>query len=439
MTSHVLPRLLSAFSDGYRGRTRYAGNSNAVQASFGFSLPTMAVAGRTSSRQVKGPLVESALLVNRSSNRKRLAALLCLSARLLGCWGFHPQRTGKVPSRRLSDPASKNTRHVKRIHFVRILSHSTAKPDQSFDKTSEDLDSKNHEIVFELRGSISNITSDEWDSCLTENSSPFLRHSWIRCLEESGCASTFTGWTPQHVSVKIAGKVEGFVPLYIKSDSMGEFIFDQQFAEAAARNKINYYPKLLVGIPFTPATGQRILWKNYVYRCFSREQRANLNASVAEFLKQLAHDYGLSSVHCNFMTDDEATDIAGPIPKWKNEKDSKSLGFKDNVKNIMGRFQVFDSYLRRTSIQYHWKNSNPNSDNKPFQSFDEYLNCFKSKRRINIRRERRSVLDNENIRVDAVVGRDILKYDGLVQKMFEIYLSTIDKMIWGRQCKFTDY
>jgi hypothetical protein len=389
-------------------------------------------------------LPESATYFNRSSSGNRLAAVLCLFANFYGvCWGFHLQQTGIIRSRRkpVVTSASKNSHRVNRIHIVQILSHAPGKPNQSFDfdKIQEEFDSKRHEIVFELRGSISNITSDEWDSCLTEKSSPFLRHSWIRCLEESGCASTFSGWTPQHISIKIAGNVQGFVPLYIKSDSMGEFIFDQQFAEAAARNNISYYPKLLVGIPFTPATGQKIIWNSYVYKSFRPEQRAKLNARVADFLKQLAHDYGLSSVHINFVTDDEASDIAGPLSKWKLAQERKSQGIEDKVQNIMGRFQVLDTYLRRTSIQYHWKNSNPNNDNKPFQSFDEYLNCFKSKRRINIRRERRRVTDNENIRVDAVVGRDILKYDGLVQKMFEIYLSTIDKMIWGRQCKFIDY
>jgi predicted N-acyltransferase len=92
-----------------------------------------------------------------------------------------------------------------------------------------------------------------------------------------------------------------------------------------------------------------------------------------------------------------------------------------------------DNYLRRTSLQYHWTNSNVNNDGKPYESFDDYLGCFKSKRRITIRREREKVQYDEGIRVEAITGKDILKYEGLVERMFEIYVSTVDKLYWGRQ------
>jgi predicted N-acyltransferase len=154
---------------------------------------------------------------------------------------------------------------------------------------------------------------------------------------------------------------------------------------------------------------------------------------VGIFLKEIARRNKLSSVHCNFLTDTEATDLAGPLQAEEPES------VRDKVQSLLGRLQVKDDYLRRTSLQYHWTNSNPLNDGKPFTSFDKYLECFKSKRRITIRRERRKVLDDENIRIDCIAGRDILKYPGLVERMFEIYLSTIDKMIWGRQYLTLDF
>ena len=94
-------------------------------------------------------------------------------------------------------------------------------------------------------------------------------------------------------------------------------------------------------------------------------------------------------------------------------------------------------YLRRTSLQYHWINRNPrHADGRRFESFDDYLACFRSKRRIAIRRERAIALnsDNQRIRIDGIAGTDILKVNGLVERMFELYLSTVEKQLyWGRQ------
>jgi predicted N-acyltransferase len=283
-------------------------------------------------------------------------------------------------------------------------------------------------VDFQLHSSITNIPPETWDSCLKSDgsSSPFLEHAWLRCLEESKCASPETGWIPQHVSILVDGKAVGFVPLYIKGHSMGEFIFDNSWAEAALANGIEYYPKLLVGVPFTPATGERVLLHPTVLEQYSRVEITCLRVLVASFLKQIATSNKISSVHLNFLMEEEATDIAGEL---------KPFRLQDRVQAMLERLKYTDKddYLRRTSLQYHWKNANSKNDGKPYKSFDEYLGCFKSKRRITIRREREKVKDDENIRIDAVVGKDILKHDGLVERMFEIYLSTIDKMIWGRQ------
>jgi predicted N-acyltransferase len=259
-------------------------------------------------------------------------------------------------------------------------------------------------------------------------------------LEESGCASAETGWAPQHLSIQIDGKQKGYVPLYIKGHSMGEFIFDHSWAEAAHQSGITYYPKLLVAVPFTPATGQRILFKPDVWKRSGQEIR-QIRKAVANFLIQVAESNHLSSVHFNFVTEEEATDLSGSSlalkteagDDTKNGKNDKSLQLTTKVQEMLERISPRGTYLRRTSLQYHWTNANPNNHDQPYTNFDEYLACFKSKRRITIRRERQRVLEEQEVRIDAVVGNDIRKYPGLVERMFDIYLSTVDKMIWGRQ------
>ena len=130
----------------------------------------------------------------------------------------------------------------------------------------------------------------------------------------------------------------------------------------------------------------------------------------------------MGSVHVNFATDEEITDIAGPIRSNQTTK----IKDKSNDKPTA-------DYLRRVSMQYQWLNTNKSEEGRPYQSFEEFLSCFKSKRRIKVKREREKVKDEEGICIDVIVGKDILKYEGLVDRMHEIYLSTVQKMLTGRQ------
>ena len=210
---------------------------------------------------------------------------------------------------------------------------------------------------------------------------------------------------------------------------MGEFIFDNSWADAAYQNGINYYPKLLVGVPFTPATGARILLHPNIWDTFSPREITKLRLMVGSFLKRLAESNRISSIHLNFVTDEEATDLSGKLPEPIDEEspnETKSLTAR--IKRLVFQDRK-DDYLRRTSLQYHWSNSNVKDNGRPYGSFDDYLGCFKSKRRITIRRERQKVRQDENIRIDAIVGKDIIKYEGLVEKMFDIYLSTVDRIV----------
>lgn len=294
------------------------------------------------------------------------------------------------------------------------------------------------DIQFQLHSSILEIPRERWDSCLEsdDSASPFMQHSWMRCLEESKCASRETGWMPQHISIIVNGEPWcGFVPLYVKSHSMGEFIFDSGWAEAAIANGIDYYPKLLVAVPFTPASGRRILLHPKLRQNLSRSTISMLRKMVANFLKQIARNNNLSSVHLNFLTDEEAQDLAGEVQRTQRDKNEVAI-MEHTFKTLLKKFKqtdMDDGYIRRTSLQYHWSNSNPTNQGKPYSNFEEYLSCFKSKRRIAIRRERAKVQFDEDIRIDVVIGKDILNYDGLVERMFQIYLSTVNKMFWGRQ------
>jgi len=365
-------------------------------------------------------------------------------------------------------------------------------------------------IEFELKPSISTISPQSWNSCLDDSSSsssPFLEYSWLLCLEESGCASPTTGWIPQHVEIKLDGSVCAYVPLYVKGNSMGEFIFDSEWAQYAQKQfNVKYYPKLLSGIPFTPVTCTKILMSSGLryklthshghdgreHGIISSRGIEEFHALVAKMIQNIASSNNISSLHLNFITDDEANHIAGPLSKpqflkdqeeeqqkqqqqlSRKEKDyidvhakndngndddddyddvtnknskyssttsSSSPPIQERVKSVIQKIvstttnattKQYD-YIRKTSLQYHWQNKNPNNNNLPYKSFDEYMNCFKSKKRINIKRERRKVLMDENICIDTIVGKDILKYPGLVEKMFDIYKSTVDKMWFGQQ------
>jgi len=334
------------------------------------------------------------------------------------------------------------------------LQREQTKPEITEQNAATNKNTTTMTLQFSLHSSITDINANDWDACLTSSeSSPFLQHAWLRCLEESGCASPQTGWLPQHISIRNQsdsdqGVVLGYVPLYIKGHSLGEFIFDQSWAEAAYQSDIDYYPKLLIAVPFTPAAGQRMLWTPAAMKAIknaddshgndiaARSKLSLMRQAVGGFLKQLARSNKISSVHCNFLTDDEATDLAGPL---ETDTEESATDSKMMIQRLLSRVSVKDGYLRRTSIQYHWINRNPKNSNAPFESFDEYLTCFKSKRRITIKRERNYVWQDQGIDVTAVAGRDILQIPGLVERMFEIYKSTVDKMAWGRQYLTLDF
>jgi predicted N-acyltransferase len=176
------------------------------------------------------------------------------------------------------------------------------------------------------------------------------------------------------------------VPLYVKTHSEGEFVFDWGWADAAERAGIAYYPKLLVGVPFTPVTGARFL-------VAAGEPRGEWVARLGAALVELCRESELSGVHVNFCREDEIEPL-------------RARGFE-----------------LRVGVQYHWKNAG-------YASSDDWLARFRSKRRNQIRRERREVVES-GVRVETLAGDAIP--DALFEPMFRFYLATVRGRAWGRQ------
>jgi predicted N-acyltransferase len=237
----------------------------------------------------------------------------------------------------------------------------------------------------ELLEGVSEVPRDEWNA-LVGDGSPFLEWEWLASLEQAGCVGPGSGWQPQPLLVRENERLVAACPLYVKGNSEGEFVFDWSWADAAERAGIRYYPKLLVGVPFTPVTGARFL----VAR---GEDRRRWIPRLSAALRELCVRHEFSGVHVNFCRKDETEPLA----------DSE--------------------YLLRLGIQYHWRN-------RDYRSFDDYLSAFRSKKRNQIKRERRA-LREQGIDVETFAGSDI--GDEHFDAMFRCYLATVAAHYWGRQ------
>ena len=194
-------------------------------------------------------------------------------------------------------------------------------------------------------GGAAEVPAEAWNA-LDHGRSPFVAHAFLKALEDSACVGPGTGWQPLFLLAERDGLLVGAAPAYVKSHSYGEYIFDWAWAEGAGRAGIAYYPKLVLMPPFTPATGRRILLAP------GEDEAASALMLAA---REAAAQLGLSSVHWLFTTRGEQAGL-------------EEAG-----------------YHRRISVQYHWRNLGDWAD------FDGFLAAMKSKRRREIRRERRSV------------------------------------------------
>ena len=232
---------------------------------------------------------------------------------------------------------------------------------------------------------IAEVAPGRWDA-LVGNATPFLKWDWLDSLEQSGCVNERTGWLPHHVIVEKGATLVGACPMYLKLHSMGEFVFDYEWAEAAHRAGIQYYPKMLVGIPFTPVTGHRFLTA-------VGQDREPLIRFMGQALAKIAADNKISSVHVNFCLADEREAL-------------EQVGF-----------------FQRAGIQFHWQN-------RGFHSFDDYLGSFRSDRRNKVKRERREVA-MRGITIRAVEGEELTLQH--MRTMFRLYKGHVDRLYYGRQ------
>jgi predicted N-acyltransferase len=208
--------------------------------------------------------------------------------------------------------------------------------------------------------SIEEISTATWNA-IAGTDYPFLRHEFLHALEASNSACKATGWTPHHLLVEKSGNPIAVMPLYIKSHSMGEYVFDRAWAEAYRRNGLHYYPKLLSAIPFTPASGPRL--------AFGDGDATSLIHTVSDALKNACDSIGASGWHLLFPEKDS-------LPLWQHTECDTRLG-----------------------CQFHWIN-------RGYQDFDSFLADFASRKRKELKRERRRVIE-QNVRLERLTGEQI--------------------------------
>ncbi len=229
---------------------------------------------------------------------------------------------------------------------------------------------------------IAEIPAREWDACAGAVN-PALSHAFLLALEESGSATGRTGWLPQHLLLKDeAGAIAGVVPLYLKSHSYGEYVFDHGWADAYERAGGRYYPKLVSAVPFTPVPGPRLLLRAGA----PNEARAHLVAGMVALARRLR----VSSVHVNFAEEDDVKALS-------------EAGF-----------------LERLGQQFHWTNPG-------YRDFEDYLAALNSRKRKAVKKERREAL-LPGIEIEVLSGGELTSRHW--DAFYEFYLATADRK-WG--------
>ena len=236
-------------------------------------------------------------------------------------------------------------------------------------------------------GSINEIGAEEWDACAGADY-PFCRHGFLSALEDSGSAAAESGWMPRHLAVHDEdGILVACAPLYLKNHSYGEYVFDWGWADAYERTGGRYYPKLLCAVPFTPATGRRLL----VRRDLPATVQDELAHALAQAMVTLGERLGVSSLHITFPTNDE----------WQK---FGNLGL-----------------LQRVGQQFHWQN-------RDYDNFDGFLSDLTSRKRKAIRKERAAIADH-GLTINCLTGNDIS--EGHWDYFYRFYRDTTDKK-WGQ-------
>lgn len=219
------------------------------------------------------------------------------------------------------------------------------------------------EYLLKYHRAIKDIGAAEWNSLLNGEDNPFVSYAFLDALENSGTIRQDYGWQVLHLALYDAqGKLCAACPSYLKHNSHGEFIFDWAWANAYAQNGLDYYPKLLCAVPYSPVTGPRLL------ACDSASKRALILA-----MQQSCNELSLSSAHANFLA---SKDVAL---------------FRES------------GWLERTDIQFHWRNP---SDTRRWQNFGDFLAAMSAKKRKNIMQERAKVA-KQGLRIERRSGLEL--------------------------------
>ena len=230
-------------------------------------------------------------------------------------------------------------------------------------------------IDFSLLSSMDDVAPKDWDAlarAVDPTNNPFVTHAFLKAMEASGCTGTEAGWIPRHLVIRDqTGAMIAAAPMFQKSHSYGEYVFDWAWADAYQRAGGDYYPKLLVAAPFSPVTGPRLLCAP---DSAPGSDGKNIKTTMGA-LKEVAKKLQVSSLHIIFPTKHE-WEIAGE-----------------------------QGYLLREGRQFHWQNKG--SDDQPFHDFDDFLSALSSRKRKNIRKERAQAT-KDGVVIKRLTGSDIL-------------------------------
>lgn len=234
----------------------------------------------------------------------------------------------------------------------------------------------------EVIADITTINASQWNA-LAGTDNPFVRHEFLSALEVTGCVCAKSGWQAQHILIYEDETLIGAMPLYLKSHSYGEYVFDHGWADAYERSGRPYYPKMQSSVPFTPATGPRFLIGD-------RPDKQAIIALLLNAAQQLTETRGASSLHITFL-----------------DANSCALALECGM-------------LERNDIQYHWQNNS-------YKSFDDFLATLISRKRKQIKKERKSALAS-GIEIRWLKGKDITQSDW--DYFYEFYVDTGARK-WG--------
>jgi predicted N-acyltransferase len=238
-------------------------------------------------------------------------------------------------------------------------------------------------MQYKITESLQSIKTDDWNR-IAGTEYPFTRHEFLLALEQHDCVGEKFGWRPRFVTAYDNDRLVGAVPAYLKDNSYGEFVFDNAWADAYQRAGLRYYPKYIVSIPYTPATGQRILVDA------SHDKQNEIRQGLVQAVQQLAEESGVSSLH------------------WL---------FTDARDTVLLKEQ---GLMLRLGCQFHWSNHG-------YTDFDDYLQSFSAAKRKKIKRERRRV-EEQGIELEVLHGNEMTDEQWQIYHGF--YLDTFDRK-WG--------